>query len=390
MSILDPVLIQRMISLRREFHRHPELSGQEQGTASRIGEELTRLGIAHRQGVAGHGIIADITGPADVPCVALRADMDALPVHEETDLPFTSVNPGCMHACAHDGHMSMLLGAAELLVRDADLPVPVRLIFQPSEEKGSGAQEMIDAGALDGVGAIFGGHLDRHYSAGTIVVTEGIVNASTDGFRIEITGQGGHAARPHESIDAVVVGSLLVMALQTIVSREVNPAHPTVVTVGRFEAGTAFNVIAGQALLEGTIRTQDREVRERLKRSLRRICESVGHLHGAGVVVNFVEGTPSLHNAPPMVGLARQAAEMVVGKENIDQMRVANMGGEDFANYVEKVPGCYVRFGAQVKGRESYPAHSSKFDFDENALEIGAAYYHAVAHIAGRWLRGLV
>jgi hippurate hydrolase len=375
-----------MISLRREFHRHPELSGEEKGTSARISEELTRLGISFRQGVAGYGIIADIPGPAGVPYLALRADMDALPVHEETELPFASVNRGCMHACAHDGHMSMLLGAAELLVRDDDRPAPVRLIFQPSEEKGSGAQDMIDAGALEGVGAIFGGHLDRHYLAGTIVVTEGIVNASTDGFRIEITGQGGHAARPHESIDAVVVGSLLVMALQTIVSREVNPAHPAVVTVGRFEAGTAFNVIAGQALLEGTIRAQEREVRDRLKRSLRRMCESVGQLHGAGVAVTFVEGTPSLHNAPPMVGLARLAAEMVVGKDNIDQMRVANMGGEDFANYVEKVPGCYVRFGAQVKGRESYPAHSSKFDFDENALEVGAAYYHAVARVAGRWL----
>jgi hippurate hydrolase len=382
---VDPALFERMVALRRDLHRHPELSGQEMRTAAKVGEALERLGIPSRR-VAGTGIVADIPGPARVPCVALRADLDALPIHEETGLEFASLRRGLMHACGHDGHTSMLLGAAELLCRESDLPAPVQLLFQPAEEKGTGALDLIAAGALEGVGLIFGGHLDRHYPTGSVVVSDGVVNASTDGFRITIAGHGGHAARPHEAVDAVVVGSLMVMALQTIVSREVNPAYPSVVTVGRFDAGTAANAIAGQASLEGTIRAQDPEVRDHLKQSLRRIVTSVGQLHGAGVHLEFAEGTPALLNQPGATALARQAAEAVVGRDNVLSLRTANMGGEDFAHYLERVPGCYVRFGARAAGRESFPAHSSKFDFDEQALAVGAAYYCAVARTAGKRL----
>jgi hippurate hydrolase len=382
---VEPRLFDRMVAFRRDLHRHPELSGQETRTAARVDEALAKLGIPSRR-VAGTGIVADIPGRERVPRVALRADLDALPIHEETGLEFASLRPGLMHACGHDGHSSMLVGAAELLCRAGDLPAPVRLLFQPAEEKGTGALDLITAGALDGVGIIFGGHLDRHYPTGAIVVSDGVVNASTDSFRIAITGHGGHAARPHEAVDAVVVGSLMVIALQTIVSREVNPAYPSVVTVGRFDAGTAGNVIAGQATLDGTIRAQDPEVREHLKQSLRRIVTSVGQLHGAGVRLEFAEGTPAVLNEPGATALARQAAEAVVGRGNVLTLHTANMGGEDFAHYLERVPGCYVRFGAQAAGRESFPAHSSKFDFDEQALAVGAAYYAAVARTAGKRL----
>lgn len=384
--VVERTVFERMVAMRRDLHRHPELSWQETRTAECAEAGLSSLGIPFRR-VAGTGIIADLPGPTGVPRIALRADMDALPIHEETGLPFASIHPGVMHACGHDGHTSMLLGAAELLARDGQLPAPVRLIFQPAEEVGAGANAMVGAGALDDVGMIFGGHLDRHYQTGSLVVTEGVVNASTDSFRIRITGQGAHAARPHEAIDAVVVGSLIVMALQTIVSREVNPAHPSVVTVGRFEAGTASNVIAGRAELEGTIRAQDPEVRRHLMNSIRRIAESSAKLHEAGVALEFTEGTPPLRNKREMVTVARDAAVSVVGELGVCALEHANMGAEDFSCYLERVPGCYVRFGAQVPGREGYPAHSSRFDFDEEALAIGAAWLYEVARQAGAALR---
>ncbi|MBX3327746.1 MAG: M20 family metallopeptidase [Nitrospira sp.] len=387
MALIAPELYDRLVVLRRTLHQYPELSGQETRTASAIGKFLYDLGIHHRMNIAGHGVVADIPGDSGVPCVVLRADMDALPIQEETGLEFLSVHHGVMHACGHDGHTTMLLGAAALLSQEPDLPAPVRLIFQPAEEKGTGAIAMIKEGALDGAGLIFGGHLDRHYHPGTIVVSEGPVNASSDNFAVEIIGQGAHGARPHESIDAVVVGSLMIMALQTIVSREVDPARPSVVSVGQFHAGTAPNVIAGQAKLEGTVRAQDPAVRQQLLNSVRRIAESIGQLHGAKIYVTVTEGTPPLVNDAVMAGLARRAAIEAVGEANVLPLKTANMGAEDFSYYLEKIPGAYVRFGGQVPGREGYPAHSSKFDFDEEALAVGAAYYRAIARIAGQQLR---
>ncbi len=386
MPLIPESLQHRLVQLRRVLHEYPELSGQEQNTAAVISKFLEGLGIAHRNGLAGHGVLADIPGPSGVPCVVLRADIDALPIQEETGLEFASVHDGVMHACGHDGHTTMLLGAAALLSEDKDLPAPVRLIFQPAEEKGTGAMAMIQAGVLDEAGMIFGGHLDRHYPPGTIVVSEGPVNASTDNFTIEIIGQGAHGARPHESIDAVVVGSLMIMALQTIVSREVDPARPSVVSVGQFHAGTAPNVIAGQARLDGTVRAQDSAVRRQLLSSVRRIAESIAQLHGAKIQITITEGTPPLVNSAEMADLARRAAIEVVGENNVVPLKTANMGGEDFSYYMEKIPGAYVRFGSQVPGKEGFPAHSSKFDFDEGALAVGAAFYRSIAKVAGRRL----
>lgn len=387
MALVAPELYDKLVAVRRELHRYPELSGQEARTATVISRFLHELGIPHRTNVAGHGVVADIHGKSEVPCVVLRADTDALPIQEETGLEFASAHNGVMHACGHDGHTTMLLGAAALLSREKGLPAPVRLIFQPAEEKGTGAIAMIQEGALSGAGLVFGGHLDRHYRPGTIVVSEGPVNASSDNFAIEIIGQGAHGARPHESIDAVVVGSLMIMALQTIVSREIDPARPSVVSVGQFHAGTAPNVIAGQAKLEGTVRAQDPAVRRQLLSSVRRIAESIAQLHGAKIHVTVTEGTPPLVNDAVMAGLARQAAIEAVGEANVLPLKTANMGAEDFSYYLEKIPGAYVRFGSQVPGREGYPAHSSKFDFDEEALAVGAVYYRAIARIAGQQLR---
>jgi hippurate hydrolase len=372
----------KWVAFRRDLHRHPELSFQEKRTSEQIEKALAELGIEGRR-VAGTGVLADIPGGVEGPLVALRADTDALPVREETGLDYASVNDGVMHACGHDGHTTMVLAAAEMLSKDGRLPAPVRLIFQPAEEKGLGALAMIAAGALDGVEMIFGGHVDRHYPTGQIVAHAGAVNASTDSFRIEIQGKGGHAARPHEGVDAVVVGSLLVMAIQTIVSREINPAHPSVVTVGRFDAGTASNVLAGRASLEGTIRAQEKTVRDHIVSSLSRICDSIGTLHNARVTMTLEEGTPPVVNPREMAEIARKAAVAVVGEANAVPLHTPNMGGEDFACYMERVPGCYVRLGARAPGREGFPAHSSKFEFDEAVLPIGARFFYEVARLAG-------
>lgn len=381
-AIVPSDVLERIVALRRELHRHPELSSGEHDTAERIARELRALGLEPRR-AAGTGLVVDLPGRHAGPFIALRADTDALPIHEETGLPFASVNEGVMHACGHDGHSSMVYGAAQLLLRSDPPPLPVRLLWQPAEETGEGAPAMIAAGAVEDVAMIFGGHVDRRYDAGTLIVTEGTVNASTDHFAISIRGQQGHGARPHEAVDAVVVGSLLVTAIQTIVSREVDPAHPSVVSVGTFHAGTAHNVIAGDALLEGTVRSHGADVRESLLRSLRRIAQAIGDLHGADVRIEIHRGTPSLENAPEMAALAREAAVDVVGEERVVALRTANMGGEDFSFYLEHCAGCYIRYGSKVAGLEGHPAHSSRFDIDESALGVGAAWLARVARLAG-------
>lgn len=389
LGTMDPALYSQMVTLRRDLHQHPEMAWQEVRTADQVEAFLAGLDISCRRCAGGTGLIADLPGLlSDRGRIALRADMDALPIHEETGLSFSSQVDGVMHACGHDGHMSILLGAASLLVQRESLPVPVRLIFQPAEETGAGALRMIEEGVLDGVAMIFGGHLDRHYPLGEIIVTDGAVNASSDEFWVEISGRGGHGARPHEAVDAVVVGSLLVIALQTIVSREVNPAHPSVVTVGKFDAGTAHNVIAGRALLRGTIRAQEQSVRERLHESIRRISKSVGQLHDADIEVEIREGTPPVLNPTEMAQVARDAAVSAVGLERVRTLETANMGGEDFGHYMRKIPGCYVRFGASVKGQEGYPAHSSKFDFDERAMGVAAVYYSELVTSAANYIQG--
>lgn len=382
---VPPGVWERMIALRRDLHQNPELSWSETRTAQRLESELDAMGIEHRR-LAQTGVVAELNPTGNGPRIALRADTDALPIEEETGLEFSSRVNGVMHACGHDGHSAMLLGAAALLSRKPS-SCPVRLIWQPAEELGSGAQALIGAGVLDGVSMIFGGHLDRHYPPGALVVTDGPVNASTDTFKIEVRGQQAHGARPHEAIDAVVIGSLLVTALQTVVSREVNPAHPSVVSVGSFHAGSAPNVIAGGATLSGTLRAQEGSVRSHLKRSIERIATSVGHLHDASISVTFQDGTPALSNEPRIAAIARDAAHRVVPPMLVQTLRTANMGGEDFAHYLEHVPGCYIRFGGQIPGRESYPAHSSQFDFDESALSVGALWFATVAELAAERLQ---
>jgi hippurate hydrolase len=382
MTSIPADLEHHLIALRRDLHRHPELSGREEQTAARIAAELDALGISYRTGVGGTGIVADIPGPDGVPAVALRADMDALPLQEETGLPFASEVDGVMHACGHDGHVAIIVGAATLASRSADRPAPIRLLFQPAEETGEGAAAMIADGALDGVGMIFGGHLDRMHRPGTLVVTDGPVNASTDEFYIDLEGPGGHGARPHETVDPVLAGTAIVQSLQSLITRDRDPTRAGVLTVGVFTGGTAPNIIPTTTRIEGTLRAQHPEVRAQLQAGVRRVAELVAAAHRVRVRIDVREGTPPVVNVGEPLQLAHQVARDVVGPEAVEQLKTGNMGGEDFGFYLEAVPGCFIRIGAQPPG-ESFSAHSSRFWWDEGAIGVGAAFFDAVARAAG-------
>ncbi len=383
---VDRSLCDWMRSVRRRLHRYPELAGREQQTAALVLRELERLGITCRTGIGGTGIRAEI-GLACGPCVALRADMDALPIRELTGLDFASTREGIMHACGHDGHVAMLLGAAALL-RQVDLPGRVVLLFQPAEEAGNGAAAMIRDQALDGVEMIFSGHIDTHYPVGFLIVDDGLICSYTDPFTIRIHGRGGHAARPHEAVDSVVVAANLVMNMQTLVSRQIDPSHAAVVTVGRIEAGTVHNAIAENAILEGTVRSAHRDTRNSILSGLRRVIHGASDMCNAEIELEFFDGLPAVVNDPGATDVARRAAVAVVGADQVVSQGQPSLGGEDFAFYQQQVPGCMIRFGGQVTAGPAGPAHSSRFDFSEDVLGYGAAWLAAVARLALHDLAG--
>ncbi len=378
----DEKLIEWMRDIRRTIHQHPELANEEHHTQRYICEKLQELNIPFRTEGLHTGIVATL-GPfvsddQDNHCVALRADLDGLPVDEKTGLGFASKLPGLMHACGHDGHVAMLLGAAAML-QHVELPGRIIFLFQPVEESGEGALAMIEDGAFAGVQAIYAGHIDRHFKVGQIAAEPGLICAYTDKFEIRVCGRGGHASRPHETIDAIVVASLLVMSIQTLVSREINPSYPNVVSVGRFSGGSAYNVIAEEAVLEGTIRATHPEIRSQIIDGLERMVRAMDGLYNAKTTIHFRDGLPPVINHPLAARLARDAAKKVVGPEGVVKQRHPSLGGEDFAYFLQKVPGCLVRFGAGHPELPNTPAHSPYFDFDEGVLPIGAAFLAQVA-----------
>ena len=382
-----PDVADRVIELRRHFHRHPELSYEEVATARAIMDELDRIGIPHEYGGKGGGIVGRLTGQADGPVIALRAEMDALPCAERTGLPFASETPGRMHACGHDAHMAMVLGAAALL-RSAPPEGTVLFVFQPGEEKGNGATVMVESGLLDEIDAIFAAHVTHHYPVGEIMVSKGTITAQSDPFTITVRGKGGHGARPHEAVDTVVITSLLVTAIQTLVSREINPVYPSVVTIGLLRAGSAANVIAENALLEGVIRTTRPDTRQHLMDGVRRMAAAFGDLHGAAITVEFGDGSPPVVNTTRETAIARQAARQVVGDPHVVEQEYPSMGAEDFSLYLANAPGCYVRLGARHGENDYIPLHSPLFTIDEDVLAIGAAFFDRLAHEAVRVLAG--
>ena len=378
-GMVPPAVRQRMVELRRAFHREPELAFEEERTAARIIAELESLGIPYSYGGKGTGVVGRLERGG--PVIALRADMDALPGEESTDLPFASTVEGKMHACGHDAHMAMVLGAAHLLAADPP-EIGVRFVFQPAEEKGGGARTVLASGALEGVSAIFGAHVTHHYRVGEIMVAEGVITAQSDRFAIDVRGKGGHGARPHEATDAVVITGLLILALQTLVSREIDPVHPSVVTIGQVQAGSAPNVIAETAHLEGSIRTTLPQVRAHLHAGIRRMARAIGDLHSASLEVRIDSGYPPVVNTQREAELAARAAQAVVGTRGVMGLDHPSMGSEDFAYYLEKMPGCYVRFGARGREQDYVPLHSPSFSIDEGVLPVGAAFFERLARQA--------
>ena len=385
-GLFPPPLRERLVELRRELHAYPELSFKEEQTARRLTAALTDLEPARLDRVAGTGVVARIRGrQKGAPVVAVRGDIDALPIQEATGLPFASRNDGVMHACGHDVHASWAVGAAHLLAREPATG-DVVVVLQPAEEMGSGALAILESGALDDVASIFGGHVDRRFTVGQVVADPGPLAASADTFEIVLHGQGAHAARPHEAADPIVGAGALITALQTIVARRLNPAAAGVVTVGSVHAGTASNVIPDRAVLTGTLRAVEPAVRRTLHDEVRRIAEGVAAAHRLRPEVKLELGTPPLINDPRATEWARRGVEAVLGDGALVPLGFLNLAGEDFAHYLERMPGCFLRIGAREAGGEVVPAHAPRFYAAEESLFVGAAVLAETARIASRVL----
>jgi hippurate hydrolase len=375
-------LARRLVSLRREIHANPELSFREVETAGRLAGALRDLGIDAAMRVATTGVVARVRGRRPgAPVVAVRGDIDALPIHEATGLAFASTSAGVMHACGHDVHASWAVGAAALLAA-SPAEGDVLVVLQPAEETGKGAVAILESGALEGVRAIFGGHVDRRFEVGQVVADEGPLAASADTFEIEIAGGGAHAARPHESHDPIVAAAAIVSALQSIVSRRLNPATPGVVTIGTIHAGSAPNVIPDRAVLTGTVRAVEPMSRALMLDEVRAIATAVASGYGVAARVTVDMGTPPIVNPAQATAWAREAAASVVGRDNVVPLGFLNLAGEDFAHYMERIPGCFLRIGAREPGGAVIPAHAPTFYPAEESLFVGASVLAECARVA--------
>jgi len=368
----------QLVKLRREFHQYPELAFEEFETAERITRELKKLKLQLKTGIAKTGVMGVLYGDKKGRTVALRADMDALPVTEQTNLPYKSKNKGKMHACGHDMHMACVIGAATVLSRmKNELPGNVKFIFQPSEEVGpGGALFMIMAGALKNpeVKGIFGLHTEPSIPVGIMGVKQGAMMAHTNYFNLTITGKGGHGARPHQGVDAIMVAAQVIQALQTIASRKTDPLVPVVLSIGKIEGGTASNVICDKVVLRGTVRTLHKKVNEDIPKMIKNIVSGVTRSAGADFVLDYRRGYPVLINDPWMTDLAREAISKLYSKKAVHEIEHPVMGGEDFAYYLQKVPGTFMRVGVRnPKVKAVYPWHHPKFNVDEKAIGIGTA-----------------
>ncbi|MGA7391715.1 MAG: amidohydrolase [Terrimicrobiaceae bacterium] len=373
-------LAPELVEVRRRLHANPELSGAEYGSTSFVGEKLASAGILHQSRPDGRGIITAISRASapGAPVIAFRADIDALPITEENDVPYRSRNPGVMHACGHDAHTAILLGALRALNSTGPIPVGWRGIFQPSEEAGHGAREMIKRGALEGVDAIVALHVDPNITSGKLALTAGPQTAACQDFELEVRGRGGHGARPHETVDPIALGAHLVTLIYQAVPRRTDARDPLVVTFGQIQGGYAANVIPDSVTMKGTIRALDAGVLRNARDAIAKLCRGAGQAMGASVHVSFESQLPGVINDPAVTAICLEAARDVVGADNVLVQGRPSMGAEDFADYLDVVPGCMIRLGVGRRGKKVTPLHTSTFDIDEDALLIGARVFTRV------------
>ena len=386
-----------VVAIRRRIHRQPEVGINLPITQAVIVEELTRLGLEPRLGRALSSVTALIDGGKPGPTILLRADMDALPLTEDTGLDFASEIPGAMHACGHDTHVAMLLGAARLLLdRRAELPGRVLLMFQPGEEGYGGAKDMLDEGLLDvptggahgPVDGAFAIHIGARYPTGAIRLRAGAQMASSDVLRITVEGKGGHASAPHLAVDPITVAAEILLALQVSVTRGIDPFDPAVVTIAKVTAGTTNNIIPETAELLGTIRTVSEETRAVIKERIARLVEGISSAHGATAKLDIEAGYPVTANDDEFAAFVREVARDLVGAEAVEPLKAPIMGAEDFSYVLQKIPGAMAFLGSVPAGTdpETVPQnHSNLVVFDEEAMPVGVALYAAVAlrHLGG-------
>jgi amidohydrolase len=362
-----------LVEVRRHLHANPEVSGEELASTRFIGSRLAAVGIAHEAGSDGRGIFTKVSkASAKLPVVAFRAELDALPLSEQNDVPYRSRKAGVMHACGHDAHAAILFGALRALRSVGSVPVGWRGIFQPSEEAGRGAREMIERGALSGVDAIVALHVDPTIPSGKIALCAGPQTASCQDFQVEIRGRGGHGARPHKTIDPIAIAAELVTLLYQALPRRTDARDPLVVTIGQIQGGHAANVIPDAVTLKGTLRALDLSVLRAAREITKRLCRGTAQTFGGTVRVTFDAELGGVVNNPSVTAICLAAAREVAGMGNVSAEGRPSMGAEDFADYLSLVPGCMIRLGVRRKGKKITPLHTSTFDIDENSLLIGA------------------
>jgi amidohydrolase len=367
-----------LVVWRRHIHQHPELGFRERLTAEFIAEKLEEWGIPHQTGIAKTGIVATIEGNRPGKVLAIRADMDALPIQEENEVSYRSQHDGVMHACGHDGHVTIALGTAYYLSQHRNFSGTVKIIFQPAEEGPGGAKPMIEAGVLNNpdVDAIIGLHLWNQLPLGTVGVRTGALMAAVETFEVTIHGKGGHGAIPQQTIDSIVVASQGVTALQTIVARNVDPIESAVVTIGKFHAGTACNVIADSAKLAGTVRYFNPNYAGYFQQRIEQVIAGVCQSHGATYALDYHSLYPPVINDGAIADLVRSVAETVVESPIGVVPNCQTMGGEDISFFLQTVPGCYFFLGsANAQKQLDYPHHHPRFDFDETALGMGVEIF---------------